>query len=157
MQAQTSACAAKLTSLGVNSVHSSIPRVWTTVAALAAMAGVAGCANSHGRLKLEPAAVARQLGVPRCRASVPLTQEEVLGDARRWGDPHPESRPEWLKIIAEIRPGDQLRMIDCIRTHHNFYYAHIRNGAIVTEMYTIILDRAERVTPSTSLERKHDE
>jgi hypothetical protein len=89
---------------------------------------------------MEPASVARQLGVPMCRASIPLTQEEVLSDKRRWGDPDTESRPEWLKIVAEFQPGDQLRMINCIRAHHNFYYAHIRNGVIVTEMYTMILD-----------------
>lgn len=75
-----------------------------------------------------------------CRASIPLTQAELLSDTRQWGDPDPEARPQWLKILAEFRPGDQLRMIDCIRARHNFYYAHIRNGVIVNEMHTMILD-----------------
>lgn len=89
---------------------------------------------------MEPHSVAKRLGEPDCRVSIPLTQEEVLAEARRWGDPNPEARPEWAKILAELRPGDQLQMVDCVRAKHNFYFAHVRNDAIVTRMYTAILD-----------------
>ena len=101
---------------------------------------VAACASSGWHLEMEPGSVARQLGVPRCRASVPLTQAEVLENANRLGDPYTESRPEWSKTVAEIQPGDQLRLIDCVRANHNYYYAHIHEGVIVTKMYTMILD-----------------
>ena len=107
---------------------------------LAATILASGCANSDAKLKMEPHSVAARLGEPQCRVSVPLTQAEALGLARSWGDPNPEARPEWAKIVAELRPGDQLRMVDCVRAKHNFYFAHIRGDAIITKMYTMILD-----------------
>jgi len=64
---------------------------------------------------MEPHSVAVRLGEPHCRVSVPLTQAEVLGEARHWGDSNPEARPEWARIVADLRPEDQLRMVDCVR------------------------------------------
>jgi hypothetical protein len=89
---------------------------------------------------MEPHSVAKRLGVSNCQVSVPLTQSELLEEAHRGGDPNTESRPEWVKIVSEIKPGDQLRLIDCAQSKHNFYFAHIRDGSIVTKMYTMILD-----------------
>ena len=101
---------------------------------------LAGCATSDGPIKMESHSVAERLGVPHCQVSIPLSQTEVLEEARRGGDAITESRPEWTKILSELKPGDQLRMIDCMRVEHSFYFAHIRNDAIVTKMYTMILD-----------------
>jgi hypothetical protein len=108
--------------------------------AVAGLVLVAGCATSDATIKMEPHSVAKRLGVPHCQVSIPLSQTEVLEEARRWGDPIGEFRPEWAKIVAELKPGDQLRMIDCVRVDHNFYFAHIRNDTILTKMYTMILD-----------------
>jgi hypothetical protein len=85
-------------------------------------------------------AVAKRLGEPDCRASVPLTQAQLLELARRGGDPNVEDRPEWAKIVAELLPGDELRLINCVPSRHNIFFAHIRNGVILSKMYTVILD-----------------
>jgi len=112
----------------------------TILAAIAATVHAAGCASSDANVRMEPQSVAKRLGEPHCKASIPLSQDEVLTEARRWGDPNPQIRPEWVKIVADMRPGDQLRMIDCVRAKHNFYFAHIRNYSILAKMYTAILD-----------------
>jgi len=121
-------------------MYSATRRSRAALATLAATIFYGGCANSGANLKMEPHSFAKRLGEPHCRVSIPLTQTEVLGEARRWGDPNPEARPEWVTIVAEIRPGDQLRMVDCVRSKHNFYFAHFRGDVIVTRMYTAILD-----------------
>jgi hypothetical protein len=89
---------------------------------------------------MEPRSVAKRLGVPHCRVSTPLNQEEVLREARVLGEPSPEARPEWAEIISELQPGDQLRMIDCVRDVGTLYFAHIRDDVFVTRMYTLIID-----------------
>src|SRR4051812_39373444 len=81
------------------------------------------CASSNPDLKMEPHSVAKRLRVPNCQVSVPLTQSELLEEAHRGGDPITESRTEWAKIVSELKPGDQLRLVDCVRSNHNFYFA----------------------------------
>jgi len=98
------------------------------------------CSSLDSNVKMESHSVAKRLGVSKCRVSVPLTRSEVLNAAHRLGDPITESRPEWAKIGTEFKPGDQLRMVDCVRSKHNFYFAHIHDGSIVTKMYTMTLD-----------------
>ncbi len=116
---------------------------WYSLSVLAALAATTlflGCSYSATTLRMEPPSVARQLGVPRCRVSVPLTQAEALREARSWGNPNPEANPAWAKIVADTQPGDQLRLIDCMRTQHHMYFAHIHNDSIVTEVHPMFFD-----------------
>ena len=107
---------------------------------------LAGCASTQSNVKTEPASVASRLGFPGCRVSVPLSQPEVIEGAKRMGNPNPESYPEWIKMAASIRPGDQLRLLDCLRasrsrdTGDRYYYALFRDGKVVREFRFIVLD-----------------
>jgi hypothetical protein len=98
------------------------------------------CASSLDGMKSESRSVARQLGVPKCRASVPLTPSEVVEEARKGGNPHPEEHGDWIKITASLRPGDQLREINCLGAGDSLFYALIRNDEIVLRFYPVIFD-----------------
>jgi hypothetical protein len=98
------------------------------------------CASSGWGVQMEPRSVSKRLGEPDCRVSIPLSQAEVLDLAGRWGHPITASRPEWKKMVAEFEPEDQLRLIDCVKAKHNYYFAHIHDDSIITKMYTAILD-----------------
>ncbi|WP_426662798.1 hypothetical protein [Rhodanobacter aciditrophus] len=95
-------------------------------------------------LDLSP--IAKRFGVPRCKVSVPLTQEQVLLAAKRQGDPYTEKRPEWATIKREAKPGDQLRQVICLTTGPQGYaagdvfYGLFRRGKMVAEMHTIIIN-----------------
>ena len=95
---------------------------------------------------MESASVAKRLGVPRCKVSVPMTQDEVLTSAKSWGDPHAETRGEWAEILATTQPGDQLRLVDCVKADRHgvaagyYYYALFRGQAIVAQMPGVIIN-----------------
>jgi hypothetical protein len=72
---------------------------------------VVGCASGPPAIKMEPRSVAKQLGYPNCKVSVPLAQAEVIEMGRKLQIyPNPEGNPEWNKMIAIQQPGDQLRL-----------------------------------------------
>jgi len=102
---------------------------------------VAGCTSAPATVRMEPKSIAKQLGLPDCRTSVPLSQSEVIEDAKRIGAPNPEKYPEWIEMTSNIRPGDQLRLVNCLRASRSenvgdpYYYALIRNGKIISKFH----------------------
>jgi hypothetical protein len=105
---------------------------------------IAGCATTQG-LKMEPSSVAKQLGLPDCKVSVPLSQSEALADARKNGNSDPERYPEWKVIVENQHPEDQLRLVDCLKASRSkdiapYYYALIRNGAIIYRFHGVVFD-----------------
>lgn len=114
-------------------------RVLVTAIAIAFV--VAACASAPATVEMEPKSIANQLGLPECRVSVPLSQSEVIEDAKRIGNPNPEKYPEWIEMTSSIRPGDQLRLVNCLRAsqYNNvgdpYYYALIRDGKIISKFH----------------------
>ena len=102
---------------------------------------VAGCVSAPAKVKMEPKLIAKHLGLPDCRVSVPLSQSEVIEDAKRVGTPYPEKYLEWIKMTTTMQPGDQLRLVNCLRAsrHKNvgdpYYYALIRNRKIISKFH----------------------
>ncbi|HJR75099.1 MAG TPA: hypothetical protein VJ806_15855 [Luteimonas sp.] len=115
-------------------------------AAVAGMAfALAGCASAPTAVKMEPKSVAKQLGLQGCRVSVPLSQAEVISDAKRTGNPNPEAYREWTEITANIQPGDQLRLVNCLESRSKdvgnpYYYALVRNDAIILKFHVGFFD-----------------
>lgn len=92
-------------------------------------------------LRMEPRSIAKRLGLPNCRISVPLSQSEVIEDAKRIGNPNPEEYPDWIKMTENMRSGDQLRLVNCLEASRSknvgdpYYYALIRNGTIISKFH----------------------
>jgi len=107
---------------------------------------LASCAHSALGVKMDSSAVARSLGLKGCRVSIPLTQVEVIEQAKRDGDPDPESHPEWIRMRREFRDGDQFRLVNCVRTDKSgvaggaYYFALFRNDVAISEMHNIIVN-----------------
>jgi hypothetical protein len=116
------------------------------LAALASCAGVVGCSHSHGVVRNEPSSVARRLGVPKCRVSVPMTGEEVLRSVRLDGVPDQQAREFYANIAKFIQPGDDIRLVLCAkksdsgRSVPDYYYAHFRGTKEIDKHYDVILD-----------------
>jgi hypothetical protein len=75
--------------------------------------------------------------------SVPLTTAEVIENSKRSGAQHPEDNGEWINMSADLRPGDQLRMVNCLGVKgvgDTYYYALIRDKAIVLKFHPMIID-----------------
>lgn len=100
----------------------------------------AGCSHLPMGVKREAKILAGQLGLEGCKLSVPLTRLEVIKDAKRMGNPQPESNQDWIAMAGDIRSGDQLRIVDCLSTHSTYYYVLIRDGAIIREFHSSIFD-----------------
>lgn len=85
--------------------------------------------------------MAERLGLPDCRVSVPLSQSEVIEDAKRVGNPNPEKNQEWIEMTENFQPGDQLRVVNCLRSSRStYFYALIRNDSIISKFYSSIFD-----------------
>jgi hypothetical protein len=83
------------------------------------------------------------MGLHDCRVSVPLTPSEVIENSKRSGNPKPEDNADWIRMAAELRPEDQLRLINCLGakgTGEPYYYALIRDGSIVLTFAPMIFD-----------------
>jgi hypothetical protein len=71
---------------------------------------------------------------------------EVLREARRDGDPNPETRQEWLDMLARFRVGDRYRLVNCVKTDNlgrtggDYYYALIRGNEIIAKMHNVIIN-----------------
>lgn len=101
---------------------------------------VGGCATAPEPVQMEPRSFAKRLGLPNCRASVPLSQHEIIEIGRKWEIyPNPEGDSEWHKMIAIQQPGDQLRLINC-KVEDTYFYALIRNDMIVFKYRPLTLD-----------------
>jgi hypothetical protein len=122
----------------------------TWVAGFAAPVALAfalvGCASSLTTVRMAPKLVASRLGFPTCRVSVPLSQADVIGDAKMIGNLHPEEYPEWIAITENIHAGDQLRLVDCLNAQQPdkvggvYFYALIREDKIILKFYPMIFD-----------------
>ena len=124
----------------------------TPLVALAAISLLSACAHypDYPRVDrfpgLDLSGIAKQYGVPRCKVSVPLTQDEVLRAAQLQGDPHPEERPEWAEIVKAISPSDELRQVICLTrgptgmAAGDVFYGLFRGGKMIAEMHTVIIN-----------------
>jgi hypothetical protein len=101
---------------------------------------VSGCASTSTSVKMESRALAKKLGVQGCRVSVPLTQLEVIEDAKRMGNPQPENDQDWLVITKSIQGGDELRLVNCLSSRSTFFYVLIRDGVIIREFHSSLFD-----------------
>jgi hypothetical protein len=103
---------------------------WRDAGSLVFAIALAGCAHSPEVFQWEPRAVARQLGTPGCRVSVPMSESAVVEILKRWDSiDHPEDNSEWVAITSNHQPGDQLRMVSC--KDRNPFYALIRDDKIL--------------------------
>lgn len=95
---------------------------------------------------MEPKSIAKQLGLPYCRVSVPLSQSEVIEDAKRMDIPDPETYVEWIEMKSNIQSGDQLRLVNCLGTSRSkyggdpYHYVLIRNGKIISKFHIAFFD-----------------
>ena len=83
------------------------------------------------------------MGFAGCKVSVALTPSEVIENSKRSGNPDPEKNAEWIKMSAEFRSGDQLRLINCLGVNgvgDSYYYALLRNGSTVSRFHPMIFD-----------------
>ena len=107
---------------------------------------LAGCMHSALELKMESGSVARRLGVPGCRVSIPLKPSQVLEQARRDGDTNPEARPEWIAMQRQFQSGDQFRLVHCMGggqsgiATRTYYFALFRSNSVIAEMHHVIVD-----------------
>jgi hypothetical protein len=102
---------------------------------------VAGCASAPTPIGMEPRGAGSRIGFSECRISVPLTQGEVIADARRLGNPNPSENPEWIQITKTIQSGDKLRAVNCLGTSRStYFYALIRNDSVILEFYSSMFD-----------------
>ena len=92
------------------------------------------------------APIEARFNVPRCRVSVPMTQEEALRYLERWYLPHAELRSDWIAMAAATRPGDQLREVICLTKGDggtaagDVFLGLFRDGVMVSEMHYVIFD-----------------
>ena len=101
---------------------------------------VVGCASAPSHIKMESRTVASQLGLPHCRVSVPLSQTEVVENAKRDGNPHPEQNHEWIEIAANLQPGDTLRLVKCENSSDPYFYALFRKDRVISKFHSMFFD-----------------
>lgn len=90
-----------------------------------------GCVTSPGIVPEEGRSFTKRLGLPACRASTPMSQDDVTEFGRRWGfNQILETDPEWIRLNEMRRPGDELRLMFC-SVGHPVSYAFIRGGRVV--------------------------
>jgi hypothetical protein len=117
------------------------------IAAIGISIVLVGCTSSAlTTARMGPNTVAKQLGFPGCRVSIPLSQSEVIEDAKAIGNPRPEEDPEWVAITKNAQPGDELRVVDCLkagrssRASGTYFYVLIRNNQIIRKFYVGMFD-----------------
>ena len=93
--------------------------------------------STSSELKMEPRSVARQLGVPKCRVTIPLSPAEVVQIANRSGAPDFGRSEGWAEWLDERQSGDQFRLAIC---KGNPFFMLVRDGAIIDKGYFVIFD-----------------
>ena len=104
---------------------------------------VAGCAHTSVGPRMEPAYVAIEVGFPKCRVSVPLSQDEVLANARLTGVLDPEAQNDWAQMKAAYRPGNQFRLVSCVSGQRvgapgYSFFGLFRGNSVVLQMFQVI-------------------
>ena len=115
---------------------------------LIASALVLSCAHSSGvpkvdrTFKYQPTELQERVGLPPCKVSVPLTQDEALEVARLGGAPNLDQRPDWSEMIATMETGDQLRYVWCIPRGRGgvVFFALYRGDTMIRQLHTVMLD-----------------
>lgn len=101
---------------------------------------LAGCAHMPDVFQMEPRSAAKQLGMPSCRVSVPMSESSIVEILRRWDNvENPQDNPEWVAITSNRKPEDQIRMFSC-KAGSPYFYALVRNGKILFEYHPLIID-----------------
>ncbi|HET8553283.1 MAG TPA: hypothetical protein VFL78_00490 [Rhodanobacteraceae bacterium] len=119
---------------------------FVSVTAITFAFALAGCSSMLTTVKMAPKTLANKLGFTGCEVSVPLSQSEVIEDAKRIGNPHPEEYPQWIAITKNLRPGDQLRLVTCLQSNKDnkfagqYFYALIRDNEDILRFYPMIFD-----------------
>ena len=103
---------------------------------------ITGCAHTTGP-RMEPSHVADEVGFPKCRVSVPLSQDEVLANARLTGVSAPETQVDWTRMKATYRLGDRLRFVSCVSGKHlgapgYSFFGLFRGNSVALQMFQII-------------------
>lgn len=102
---------------------------------------VMGCASAPpSHINMEGRSVANRLDLPSCRVSVPLSQTEVIENAKRDGNPNPELNHEWIEMAAKIMPGDTLRLVKCENSGDPYFYALFRKSRVISKFHSMIFD-----------------
>lgn len=101
---------------------------------------VLGCATDAGPIRMESRSVARELGLEKCSVSVPMQPDDVIEIGQKWDlytDPNKD--PEWGRVLEKFELGDAFRLVSC-DTDRAYYYALIRNGAVIGRYDLLVLD-----------------
>jgi hypothetical protein len=70
---------------------------------------------------MEPARIARELGLAKCNVSEPMRRFQTLDFADLLGNPDLADSPEWTMAISMMQPGDNLRHVYCKSNGENFF------------------------------------
>lgn len=100
---------------------------------------VTACASAPSA-KMESRYMANQLDLPNCRVSVPLSEAKVVESAKMDGNPEPEQNHEWIKINANLQPGDTLRLVKCKGSSDPYFYALFRENRIILRFHSMLFD-----------------
>lgn len=104
---------------------------------------VVSCASAPAGLKSEPGGVAARLGYAGCTISVPLSRAEVVENSKLSGNPNPEENNEWMAMATAIRPGDQIRLVNCLGSNKvgdQYYYGLFRGGTVIARFHPMIFN-----------------
>lgn len=86
----------------IKSQHLFLSIFFYVTAALA----VSACSMPSEMIRREPRSIARDLGFPGCRVSIPLTKEDVIEVGREWElYTDPLIDPEWDRFVSAQRSG----------------------------------------------------
>lgn len=102
-----------------------------------------GCASVQSSVRNESQSIAARLGFPQCDVSVALSPSEVIEYSKKSGNPRAEENVEWIKMAAELRPDDKLRLVNCLGVKgvgDSYYYALFRNNEILLKFHPMIFD-----------------
>jgi len=116
--------------------------ITTALVIAATLSLVVGFAHTAGP-RMEPAHVANEVGFPKCRVSVPLSQDEVLANARLTGVPAPETQIDWAKMKAAYRSGDHFRFVSCVSGKRvgapgYSFFGLFRGNSVALQMFQVI-------------------
>ena len=95
-----------------NSTNFGYVRSWLVL--LATLIG--GCSHNALGLRVEAPGLAAELGFPNCDVTKLLSRQEVLASSRRIGIENLETSSEWAGVLVATRPGDQLRLVNCLNS-----------------------------------------
>lgn len=100
----------------------------------------AGCACASNGERMATQEFARSLGYPGCKVTAPMNQSAVLDAVRRRWLNDPKKHPDWSRIEAIYRVGDEFRYVSCMYGHRRgapgySFYAMIRGRRVMLEAF----------------------